>query len=199
MNQLTLLYLGSCGLLDIRQLKYLANLKEISLFDNYDIDITPLQYLTQLEIIDLSKCNLKCIDILGLLVYLKDLSIEENAIIYTQPLIQLKELSRLSALNNQIIDIQTLKRHPNFEKYKILNQQQPTNQEIVFANILRDINTPNTSLKLMPQNRKTIQSKIEHQQHKINMCLAVLFNRQATFIGLVASLCQNLNESIDRQ
>ncbi|CAL5971156.1 Conserved_hypothetical protein [Hexamita inflata] len=71
-NQLTLLYLGSCGLSDISQLKYLLNLKEISIFDNYDIDITPLQYLTQLETIDLIEqlfqqvCGRRLIELRGL-------------------------------------------------------------------------------------------------------------------------------------
>ncbi|CAL6087117.1 leucine-rich_repeat protein [Hexamita inflata] len=124
--QLTKIALQSCGLTILDMLQYLVNLKELNISGNDCIDISSIQHLTQLKVLNLSFCGLNNIEILKFFVDLEDLQLRKNNIMYIQPLENLKKLSKLNASINKIIDCYTIEYNPNFKKFDLNYQLQPS-------------------------------------------------------------------------
>ncbi|CAL6095072.1 Conserved_hypothetical protein [Hexamita inflata] len=146
-TRLSKLSLIECNLYSTEALRPLVNLVELNLNSNYDIDITTVQYLTNLTNLSLRCCNLVSLDALRPLKKLEELDIFNNKIVFLQPLIELKQLSKLNASFNQIIDTESIQQHPNFNYFNLDDQDPPTKEELQTAKILRDINSPITSIK----------------------------------------------------
>ncbi|CAL5998635.1 Conserved_hypothetical protein [Hexamita inflata] len=145
-TRLTTLKLEWCQLDDANSIRPLTNLVELSINYNKSIDISSVQHLTKLSKLSLMQSGLINIDILCPLQNLRQLNISWNSIVYIQPLIKLKNLSSLDATNNKILDMH-IERHPNFSRFNFNNQQQPTKKEVNFANKMRNIHSPTSSLK----------------------------------------------------
>ncbi|CAL6061733.1 leucine-rich_repeat domain-containing protein [Hexamita inflata] len=143
---LTTLILEWCKLDDANSLRPLINLVDLSINYNKSIDISSVQHLTQLSKLSLMQCGLINVDILCPLQNLRQLNISWNSIVYIQPLMKLNNLSSLDATNNKILDMH-IERHPNFAKFNFENQLQPTKKQVNVANIMKNINSPTSSLK----------------------------------------------------
>ncbi|CAL5974108.1 Conserved_hypothetical protein [Hexamita inflata] len=141
--------------------------RELKLEGN--IDITPLQNLTQLSVLYLDNCDILTIDAMNALVNLIELSLKSNKIVYIKPLLNLKKLLLLNVQYNQIVDIHTILNHPNYKKFSLDMQSRPQHDEMIQANKLRNINTPIHNLKKIQTQRYTqrymCSSKKQNQQY----------------------------------
>ncbi|CAL6077356.1 Conserved_hypothetical protein [Hexamita inflata] len=131
MSQLLALDLSFCSLESIETLRSLVNLKELKLRCN-QVDIMPLQYLSELVRIDLNSCGLCYISVLQYLPNLEEVDIANNSIIYIQPLQELYSIVELDARFNKIVDFHTIQYHPNHNNYHLDFQTKPTNDEMYF-------------------------------------------------------------------
>ncbi|CAL6095012.1 leucine-rich_repeat domain-containing protein [Hexamita inflata] len=186
------LNLWSCDLHCTEALRPLINLQDLCLNCN-DIDITKVQYLTNLTILQLASCNLVNVDTLRPLKKLKSLSIYNNKIVYLQPLIELKQLSGLMADRNKIIDTDSIQLHPNFNHFDIGVQKQPTQDELKVANMMKDINSPITSLKQINEKSNHIKDKNTVFRKKITQQFQQSHNSHVQFVARVALLFQKIN------
>ncbi|CAL5974078.1 Conserved_hypothetical protein [Hexamita inflata] len=131
MSQLLALDLSFCSLEQIDTLRSLVNLRDLRIRCNL-VDITPLQYLSELVRIDLNSCGLCYISVLQYLPNLEEVDIANNSIIYIQPLQELYSIVELDARFNKIVDFHTIQYHPNHNKYHLDFQTKPTNDEMYF-------------------------------------------------------------------
>ncbi|CAL6041283.1 leucine-rich_repeat domain-containing protein [Hexamita inflata] len=194
LSQLTKLQLNSCDLKSVDAIRSLTNLVELQLYVNKGIDITALQYLTKLNKLQLENCNLVSLDVLRSLIQLQELHIQENAVIYLEPLMELKQLSLLEAENNKIVDSKTFQMHPNFQNFELGNQQEPTENQLKYANIMRDINSQVTSLKLIQYQSKTLKQKHAEFRQNIIKYEQNMFDDQQQFAAQIAGLFQLLDK-----
>ncbi|CAL6025163.1 leucine-rich_repeat domain-containing protein [Hexamita inflata] len=193
MIRLTKLSLIECELSSTEVLRPLVHLEELCL-DGNKVEITTLQYLTKITYLQLVSCNLVNLDALRPLKKLEKLDIVDNQIVYLQPLMELKQLSRLYTRFNKIKDIESIQLHPNFDNFNLdENQELPTNDELEVANILRDINSPITSLKqIYEKSSRIINQNILFRQ-KINQQLQHSYKSHEQFVVRVALLFQKIN------
>ncbi|CAL6032762.1 leucine-rich_repeat domain-containing protein [Hexamita inflata] len=193
MSQLDILELRYCSVQKIDSIMYLINLKELSLEGNKNIDITPIQYLTQLIILNLNNCDIHNIDAINSLVNLEQLSLESNKIVYIQSLQSLNKLLNLNVYKNQIKDIQPIKKHINFNKFMLGNQSTPEHLEVVFANKMRDIQAPIYSLKKIKSQRIKILGQKQKLVDEIFYRFLALQYSQISFSTNIASIFEQLN------
>ncbi|CAL6005771.1 leucine-rich_repeat protein [Hexamita inflata] len=206
LTDLTILDLSKCKLSSVKALKTLVNLKELNLnrdLGYYDVeqiknpffDITPLQYLTQLEKLVIKYCGLQSVEALIPLQKLKVLDLSINLIVYAQPLVQLKQLIELKFLYmNKIIDISShFVKFFDLDSYVVKSNKQPTEQEIQYANILRDVNSPVSLLRNMRENRKQFKNKVVGKKNIVNMRIKEQNTNMNSFLGKVITLFQQLN------
>ncbi|CAL6080412.1 Conserved_hypothetical protein [Hexamita inflata] len=192
-TKLTILQLISCNLVNIDALRPLVNLKELKLDFNEQVNITTVHYQNNLTKLSLVFCNLVSLDALRPLKKLEELIIFDNKIVYLQPLMELKDLSLLDARNNKIIDLQAIQLHPNFNSFILDYQNQPTQEELEEANILRDINSPITFLKQLCQQLSHIQNKNVFFRQKITQMLQQSYNSHEQFVAQAAILFKKIN------
>ncbi|CAL6087306.1 Conserved_hypothetical protein [Hexamita inflata] len=192
--QLTRLELEDCSLDNINALKPLVNLIELNIDCNPDIDITSVQFLTKLIQLSMFKCCLVNVDPLCQLLKLEELRIYYNSIVYIQPLCELKQLSKLYAHTNKLVDIQSLAQHPYYNVFSLVNQNQPTPDELEVANVMRDINNQVTSLKniFRQYNRLKSQSAIFRQY--ITQQLQKQNDNQLSLFKYITIFFTNMNE-----
>ncbi|CAL5971748.1 Conserved_hypothetical protein [Hexamita inflata] len=190
---LTKLSLIQCELRSTEALRQFVNLEELSLNGNGNIDITTLQYLTNLTKLSFLSCKLKSLDALRPLKKLKVLNITWNSVIYIEPLMELKQLS-IFASNNKIINTKSIQQHPNFNQFKLDNQEQPTKEELKTANMMRNINSPITSLKQIYQQSSRIKHQYFSFRQNITQQLQQSYNYHVQFVARVAILFQKINE-----
>ncbi|CAL6074852.1 Hypothetical_protein [Hexamita inflata] len=93
---------------------------------------------------------------------------------------ELKQLSQLNAEFNKNIDTESIQLHPNFNNFDLDDQKQPTKEELQTANILRDINSPISSLKQICKESSRIKIKTslsdKKQLNSYNSHIAVMYN-----------------------
>ncbi|CAL6009986.1 leucine-rich_repeat domain-containing protein [Hexamita inflata] len=197
MTNLKVLSIIWCGQGNIEVLKTLRQLKELYLDNNYDLDIIPLQYLTTLSILSLNFCSLLNIDILRPLQRLQALYINQNQIIYLYPLIELKQLSILDAEFNIIVDIKAIQQHPKFLNFdldfQIRFQNQPTAEQLIVANTIKDIDNANICLKQIRQLQNSLKSKLNILREKVIFNFIKQQYNQDQLITQVVSLYKNMN------
>ncbi|CAL5971878.1 internalin_A [Hexamita inflata] len=193
MISLTKLDLFLCDIRSTEALRPLVNLQDLYLNGNKEIDITTLQYLTKLTKISLDQCCLVNLDALRPLTKLDYLSIEKNSIVYLQAVLELKQLTSLDAQYNKIVDINSIEKHPNFKKFFLVDQEQPTKEQLKEANVMRDVNNQIVSLRNLCKqlNRFKIRSSVFIQQ--ITYKLQMQYINQSSFIAQVTSYFQNMN------
>ncbi|CAL6054563.1 NEAT_domain-containing leucine-rich repeat protein [Hexamita inflata] len=192
MTKLTKLCLVSCNLRSTGVLRPLINLEELNLNSN-DIDITALQYLTNLTNLSLRSCNLVSLDVLRPLKKLKELNMFYNKIVYLLPLMELKQLSKLDVRFNKIMDTEYIQLHPNVNNFKLDDQDPPTKEELKKANILRDINSPITSIKQLQLLSSRVKEIYTVFRQNINQQLQDSYNNHEQFVARVALLFQKMN------
>ncbi|CAL6009327.1 Conserved_hypothetical protein [Hexamita inflata] len=206
LTDLTILDLSKCNLSSINALKYLVNLKELNLsrdlgyFELEEIkspffDITPLQYLTQLEKLEMKQCGLQSVEALIPLQNLKVLDLRFNLIVYALPLAQLKQLIELRFLyKNKIIDLSSqFVQFFDLDSYEINYIEEPTEQEIQYANILRDVNSPVSLLRNMSEKRKQFKNYMVSKKNNVNMRITEQNTNMNSFLGKVITIFQQLN------
>ncbi|CAL5995002.1 leucine-rich_repeat domain-containing protein [Hexamita inflata] len=194
LNQLTSINLAGCALQNVDSLKSLANLKKLVLLGNELIDITSLQFFTTLTFLDLRQCQIQSIDTLKPLINLEVLDISANQIVYSQPLGAFKKLVQCNCEENKIIDFQIIEKLPYFNNFQIFNQQQPTELEVIQANILRNINAPITPLRKIYLLTKMLKTRISVKKSRVEEYLQLQFLNQVNFTSKIASLFQTLNK-----
>ncbi|CAL6095036.1 leucine-rich_repeat domain-containing protein [Hexamita inflata] len=199
LTNLTKLALEKCKLVNIDALKPLVNLEELFLTSNKDIDITTLQYLTNLTYLSLVSCNLVNVDALRPLKKLEELDIFDNKIVFLQPLMELKQLSGLNASNNNAIDTESIQQHPNFDNFNLDCQNQPTQEELEVANMMRDINYQISSLKQICKESSRIKYQNIFIRQKITQQLQYSNNTLEQFVARVALLFQKIYVQDDYQ
>ncbi|CAL6009245.1 Conserved_hypothetical protein [Hexamita inflata] len=205
LTDLTILDLSKCKLSSINALKTLVNLKELNLSRDlgcYEVeqiqtpifDITPLQYLTQLEKLQISQCGLQSVEALIPLQKLKVLDLSANLIVYALPLAQLKQLIELKLYMNKIIELSSqFVKFFDLDSYEIKSSKQPTEQEIQYANILRDVNSPVSLLRNMRESRQQFKNKVVGKKNIVNMRITEQNTNMNSFFGKVITLFQQLN------
>ncbi|CAL6017056.1 leucine-rich_repeat domain-containing protein [Hexamita inflata] len=192
LTQLTILSLESCNLVDIDALRPLKKLKELYLDFNI-VDITTLQYLTKLTILSLESCNLVNIEALRPLKKLKELVISQNSIVYLQPLLELRELSRLDASHNKIIDTESIQLHPNFNSFSLNGQYRPQEVLLKAANMMKDINNQISCLKQINKKSSRIKNENILFKQKITKQLQHSFYTYEQFVVRATILFQTIN------
>ncbi|CAL5978620.1 leucine-rich_repeat domain-containing protein [Hexamita inflata] len=196
---LTKLRLEMCELRNITVLRQLINLEELSLCKNkYFVDIASLQFLTKLSALYLCDCNLVSLDALRPLSNLQDLIVSQNQIVYIQPLLGLRQLSELSVSNNMIVDIETIQQNHNFEDFDFRCQEQPTQEQLQTANIMRDIQTAVTVLKMIHVQSKKIKKQSQIFKKKIEESLPKQFQDHSQFITQVVSFLNTFQSDISQ-
>lgn len=98
---------------DIAGLKYMTNLNEIILSDNYLTDLSALSNLTQLEKLTYHNNDVKSLAYAKKLKKLKVLGAENNGISDLSPLSGMTELTEIWLMNNNISDMSPLKKCKN--------------------------------------------------------------------------------------
>ncbi|CAL5970407.1 leucine-rich_repeat domain-containing protein [Hexamita inflata] len=191
-TKLTKLSLEQCKLVNIDALRPLINLEELCLNGN-DIDITTVQYLTKLTLLSLVYCNLVNIDVLRPLKKLKELDITDNNIVYLRPLLELKQLFQLDTSYNKIIDTESIQLHPNFDNFLLDDQDEPTQEQLEVANMMRDINNQISSLKQICIESSRIKEINKVFRKKITQQLQVSYNSHEQFVARSAILFQKIN------
>ncbi|CAL6054236.1 Conserved_hypothetical protein [Hexamita inflata] len=187
LTNLMILDLRQCQLSRLDALKTLVKLKELNLSQNPILDITPLQYLTQITKLQLNHCELISIDALATLLQLTDLQLYSNKIVYAQTLSTLK-IDKLTLVNNKIIDLSS-----NFSEQFDISNKRPTEQEIYYANILKNINYPITILKSINLKRKNLNNSMLVRKNVVN----VLMNKQVTsYVSVTEKVVQHFQQQI---
>ncbi|CAL6051503.1 leucine-rich_repeat domain-containing protein [Hexamita inflata] len=199
MIQLTNLNLEKCDLKNVDILKPLVNLIELDLSLNENINIYSLQFMKQLSKLILYGCSLNDITYLKPLVNLQELNIAHNNLVYIEPLKTLQQIKVLRAVQNQILDAQVLRNHPNFGSYEFVYQrkEKPKEKQIAFAIMLKNTNAQIDSLRNMRTFRSNLKSnmtqllgKVEKQMQQIKYNLA-LCTGQVASLFLQLSSCQD--------
>ncbi|CAL6095350.1 Leucine_Rich Repeat domain protein [Hexamita inflata] len=197
LTKLSVLHLCYCEIQNIVEFKNLVNLKELHLFSIQNADITPLQFLTKLEKLFIIMCDFYSLEPLIPLKNLKELSLSSNSILYVKPLKQLKHLEKLDIQNNKIIDFTSY-----FTKFLSQDQllhlesrvyQHPTEYQIQFANILRDIYSPVTLLRNISDKRKQLMNIIVIQKTVVNIRIQEQLTKMVQQFGQVVQLFQQLS------
>ncbi|CAL6005813.1 leucine-rich_repeat domain-containing protein [Hexamita inflata] len=202
---LAILDLSKCQLSCINALKTLVNLEELNLsrdLSQYEVeqiknpifDITPLQYLTQLEKLEIKQCGLQSVEALIPLQKLKVLDLNNNLIVYAKPLVQLKQLVDLEISSNKIIDFSSqFVKFFDQDSIVVKYSKQPTEQEIQYANILRDVNSPVSLPRNMCKRRKQFKNIVVGKKNIVNIRLNQYITNMNSFFGKVITLFQQLN------
>ncbi|CAL6114541.1 Hypothetical_protein [Hexamita inflata] len=107
---------------------------------------------------------------------------------------ELKQLSIVGASYNQIIDTESIQLHPNFDKFNLDVQYQPTTEDLKAANIMRDINNQISSLKYMCQQSSHTKNENNLFRQKITQKLQQSYNSHEQFVARVTFLFQKMNE-----
>ncbi|CAL5976604.1 Conserved_hypothetical protein [Hexamita inflata] len=115
MTSLTKLGMCRCGLKTIDQIKYLVNLEELYLDDNYKININPLQYLVKLQVLYLNCCEISQVWPLRTLVNLQSLLLKDNWLDDVMALYFLVNLTNLSLQNCNLVSVFPLRSLVNLE------------------------------------------------------------------------------------
>ncbi|CAL6068228.1 DUF2252_family protein [Hexamita inflata] len=194
LTKLTKLSLESCGPVNLDVLKLLVNLEQLDISCN-EVDITPLQYLTKITKLKLASCKLISLDALSPLKNLIKLNIQDNNVVYISPIKDLTQLSELLARYNNIIDSESIQTHSNLERFDLNDQKLPTQEELIDANNLCDINSPISSLKLMLSLSNNIKSQNNIFKMKMTKCLEIQHQTHQQFIAGITFLLQQMNES----
>ncbi|CAL5994962.1 leucine-rich_repeat domain-containing protein [Hexamita inflata] len=190
---LTKLILIQCELQSTEVLRSLINLEELNLSENEEIDITTLQYLTNLTRLTLQSCNLVNLDALRPLKKLEELEIYYNNIVYFQPLTELKQLLKVDASYNNAIDTESIRLHPNFDNFLLSVKKLPTEEELKTANIMRDINSPITSLKQLQLLSNRVKEKNIVFKQKITQQVQNSYYTHEQFVVRTAIVFQKMN------
>ncbi|CAL5970854.1 T9SS_type A sorting domain-containing protein [Hexamita inflata] len=195
LTQLTILNLDSCCLKNIDALQSLVNLNELSLYSNENVHITPIQFLKQLKKLNICYCCIKNIDILQSNKKLEKLFLQNNLIVYIQPLQHLNSLTEVNAQSNKVIDSQTIQKLSK-QGFNLNNQRQPSAEEIKYANKIRDVNSPITSLNQICSKTQILKSKFDAKIQKLEQSLESLKYNHGMFVAKVASLLQSVNTTM---
>ncbi|CAL6059330.1 leucine-rich_repeat domain-containing protein [Hexamita inflata] len=203
MIQLTNLNLQRCDLKNVDFLKPLVNLNQLDLSRNENINIHSLQFMKQLTKLIVYSCSLNDITYLKTLANLQELDISYNNLVYLEPLKDLKQIKVLHAVQNQILDAQVLRNHPNFGSYTLDNQRKEKPKakakQIALAIKLRNINAQINSLKNMRTFRSNLRFNMTLQHQKVEKHLQQIKYNLALCTGQVVSLFQQLNSLQDFQ
>ncbi|CAL6059438.1 leucine-rich_repeat domain-containing protein [Hexamita inflata] len=192
MVQLTELNLEGCRLKNVNSLRSLDQLKDLCISNNDKVNIHALQYLKQLTSLNLGYCSIIDLTYLMPLINLKQLNVTKNNIVYLKPLKVLKCITFLNATYNKIKDISILHNHLNFNQYLMNNQLQVNEQDIIFANKLRDINAQITLLRQIRQLNSSLKNQISLNKDNTNVYLQHMLCNLTQFTGQVVSLFQQL-------
>ncbi|CAL6063558.1 leucine-rich_repeat domain-containing protein [Hexamita inflata] len=194
--------LKKCGLRQLSALKSLINLEALNVSSNYFLDISAIQYLKNLTHLNLKDCNLLSLYVLRPLVKLERLQISNNDIVYLDAnLSEMKQLKQLDVQFNRISDFSTLEQHQNFNSinedgkrcFNISNQTEPFQEELCYANLMKNIESPNFQLKLIQNKRKTLKTYFNAFKLKINAVPIRLHSDQIKFTSSAVRLFKQLD------
>ncbi|CAL6028627.1 leucine-rich_repeat protein [Hexamita inflata] len=187
LTELQILSLINCKLLNVGALKILVNLKELDLSKNKNINITPLQYLTKLTKLQLKECKLLSVEALIPLQLLQYLDVQENNVVYVQPLKQLKQLTFIEQSDNYFLDLETFTKFFDMNSHK----HRPTKTQILYANILRDINFPITLLRNINGQRIQLKNNVQFGKNSVSKITNKFL---ANFILVTQKFIQSLEQ-----
>ncbi|CAL5988034.1 leucine-rich_repeat domain-containing protein [Hexamita inflata] len=191
-SKLKKLMLNHCNLVKLDALQRLNNLLELQIHGN-QVDITPLQFLTTLTKIGMQSCNLINIDALRPLINLQELSIDFNKIIYLQSLSGLKQLLNLGVYSNKIVDQHSLVQHPNFDKFILSGQDEPSEEELKMASKMKYINYPIIYLRKIQDEARHLKQQHIIIRKKISECLHKQYDKFVIFNAQIVTFFQNMN------
>ncbi len=102
------LALDGAGIVDLRPLSSLTQVRELYLYGNAVGDLRPLASLTQLQKLSISSNQVTSLQGLEALTLLEDLNLGDNQITDLGPLARLTQLQQLYLYDNQITDLAPL-------------------------------------------------------------------------------------------
>ncbi|CAL6002224.1 Conserved_hypothetical protein [Hexamita inflata] len=208
--------LKNCDLRSLIAQKPLINLQILDISNNSNINITELQYLKSLITLQMNQCNLVSICVLRTLVNLEYLEIEQNKIVFLDANItDMKQLIQLRTAHNRISDFTSIYDHQYFgiqddnytydyDEYlpvkdyyfPTFDQTEPSEDELNFANKLRNIEGPNIQLKQIQNKRKTLKTALKNLKQEVN---AVIKNaNHIQFTSSAVELFQQLNRAVSQ-
>ncbi|CAL6002500.1 leucine-rich_repeat domain-containing protein [Hexamita inflata] len=191
-----------CGLRQLSALKSLINLEALNVSSNYFLNITAIQYLVNLTHLNLKDCNLVSIYALRPLVKLERLQISNNDLVYLDSnLNEMKQLIQLNVQFNRIIDFSSLEQHQNYNSinedgqrcFNISNQTKPFQEELRYANQMKNIESPNIQLREIQNKRKTLKTIFNAFKLKINAVPIRLHSDQIQFTSSAVRLFKQLD------
>ena len=120
-------------IVNLTGLEYATNLESLYLYANGIVDISPLKELTNLKNLSLGNNEIVDISPLKELTNLESLDLEDNGIVDVSPLKELTNLESLYLYANGIVDISPLKELTNLEELGLSGN--PLSQESVEIHI----------------------------------------------------------------
>ncbi|CAL6053731.1 leucine-rich_repeat domain-containing protein [Hexamita inflata] len=188
------LNLDSCKVRSVSVLKQLINLQDLVLSNNQINDIMVLQYLVNLTNLNMESCGLVSICFLRPLVRLESLILSTNKIVITSD--ELNDMNKLVLKidGNYITDFSSIQKHQNFNQFDISHQRQRKISQLLFANILKDIESPNIQIVEINKKRQMMKQKIYEFKQKITTVANRTQNDQIQFASNVIRIFQQLNK-----
>ncbi|CAL6101952.1 leucine-rich_repeat protein [Hexamita inflata] len=155
---LQILDISHNSLQNIDSIKFLKKLKELNIsFSNSQINITPLQYFTNITKLEIEQSKIISICVLRSLTNLEFLNLANNKIVHVDTALNsMTKLQYLKLNGNLMSDLTALQKHPNFSKLVMFNQRQQFSEksDILRANRLRNIERPILQLKDLNKKRQ---------------------------------------------
>ncbi|CAL6031076.1 leucine-rich_repeat domain-containing protein [Hexamita inflata] len=159
-----------------------------------NVDVGSLKNMTQLTTVYLIYCQLNDIDVLCYLVNLKELHMDSSSLLYIYPLEELKQLEILTITNNKITDLSPIQNHPNYSKYKITGQYQPSENERTLANKLKNIYQSASLVRKLNKKNINIGKQQDQTQKIVEKHLRQLQYDTGSFVSKVTQLFQFLSQ-----
>ncbi|CAL5971798.1 Conserved_hypothetical protein [Hexamita inflata] len=170
----------------------LKMLKEINIIGHNIINIT-FKYFSNLTTINLSKCNIVSLNEFSSLNNVIELNLSRNSIVFVKPIQNLVQLKNLNVQENSIVDLNVLQTHPNYKKYKLQNQKNPTIKELLIANKIIKMQMVIALQHNILYMKTEFNYRIKAKQHKMKNCVETEKHKMILFTRTIISLFQQLN------
>ncbi|CAL6013013.1 Conserved_hypothetical protein [Hexamita inflata] len=178
---------------DISVLKQLKCLKTLDLSNNLGVDITPLQYLSQLTFLVVQDCDIYEISALKPLINLKYLDLSHNNIIYFYPIREID--ADIVVYDNLLDESSDFFTFFEVKQKEIFIDRQPNEQQILLAWKMKVVDTATSCIRDINTKHKR---QISRKQITIDTLVSLQQKEQEIILSLadkIVQLFKQLNKS----
>ncbi|CAL5988492.1 leucine-rich_repeat domain-containing protein [Hexamita inflata] len=184
---------------DLSPLKYLVNLNYLSISRcvlktklKSSLDISSLQYLTQLSSLFMQQSQVFDISVLRPLTNLKEIAIDGNKITDLRPLENAKQLKYISLNDNYIQDLSAISFYRNIQYIKLQYQLKPTQGQLNQSKRTHLIYITTTCLRQIGKWRQSTKQIIASVKYNANSNIQTILNNHIQCITLVGALFSSM-------